>query len=54
MKKKKEVKKTMKKYKCMYCGKYHADKGGSCLLSKHVYLYYKQGGTIPLSGWKTK
>lgn len=41
-------------YKCMYCGKYHFDKGGSSILNRHIALYYRQGGTIPLSKWKKK
>ncbi|MHA2038304.1 MAG: hypothetical protein ACW98X_17840 [Promethearchaeota archaeon] len=42
----------MTKWKCMYCGRWHKDP--SKILSKHVHLYYKQGGTFPLSTWETK
>ena len=39
-------------FKCMYCGRWHKD--GSKILRNHVFLYYKKGGTIPLSKWERR
>ncbi len=39
-------------FKCMYCGSWHKDGGKT--IKQHVYLYYKRGGTVPLSRWKRK